>query len=279
MVRQDQSTEAEEDENTGAGYLMRFKERTEPTLYHVKRQDRTIKTFQPQYTTNIDIDFDVTVKGEFGSQVTYSLSNFKGVDLDDSNSKHLKNIAKTIEQERLIRKFNEFGPTTELEFINNNPGGWAGMMMARALGRYEFSFMDTRFPKGKRDVGGSWRAPSDLAREIKFGLAVSSGEDVYGSSGVKESGEEAEFTLTNVKEQGDVLIGEIHYEASGDVEMNFESGLIGDQKSIEHITVRGTIWLDLTTGWPVKAKIVRRRESSSVDGVIIEEYTTFVERS
>jgi len=267
--------DVEEPNESDAGYLLRLKPLSEPARYLISRQDRTIATIQPQYTTNIDIEFVTEVRTDPDSRLVFSVSTFRGVDLDKTYTKHLKNIAKTVEELQLVRSFDDFGVSDELEFVSYNPGGWAGMMTARALGRYGFGFMDTQFPKGKREVGDTWHAPSDLAREDKADLAPSdSSDDFYKSSSLQEAGKAAEFRLVKVERQGERVLGEISYYASGTVKVEYDSAVIGKDILSDLITVKGTIWIDMETGWPIKSTIVRREESSSSEGKIVTEYTT-----
>ena len=252
-----------------------------PIAYHVKREERSIKADKGDDTTNMDLEFDVTVTHGGGRKYNFAVSHFEGIDLDKTQTRHLGRIAATIEKQQLTRTFDELGPTSELDFTNYNPSGWAGMMVAKTLGRYEHGFLGIRFPEERLAIGDTWQIPNDLAKEYKHNFAVTSdGPDpLYKNFDVKQVGGEANFKLVKIGQQGGIQVAEISYSSSGTVTVSFESDIIEGGTTKEKVSESGTIVVDLATGWALTADITKRTERTWKDTTSIDQSTTAVRRA
>ena|GEM_PF-6955742 len=263
-----------------SSYMIQLKPMKEPIQYRVSRKERTIETIQPQYTTNIDLHFEVAVRGVSAWRYMFTFNNVDGKDIDNVQTKHLKRIGKTIETLQMVREFDSHGPVSEFQFLHSNPAGWAGMMVARALGREEYGFLDIDFPRERIGLGGTWITTNDLDKDSMFVPSPEheSGHDLYSSSKTIEKDGEAHYLLKSVKQEKDGFMGEITYRSSRVLDKSYESEMLGDSQWQERIVESGTIWVDLETGWPVRSSIVRRIEAEYKDGLIIDEYSTLIER-
>ena len=244
---------------TVTSYTLSRKPLSVPIQYNVKRSERDIR-----HKSNFDMDFDVEIKKDLNSNYLFAVKNFVGKDIDDVQNRHLKTIAKVINQLKLSRSFSEFEPIGELNFVNFNPGGWAGMSVARSLGRYEPGFLDYRFQKEQVAIGSEWKFEHDLAKESRTNLSRDgeSGTSIDEEFNIRQIGGEANYKLVRVDKIGNASVAEIEFHAKGDVITKIKSKIFGSSDTKESITEKGTYWINLDTGWPEKSRIVRTVETT-----------------
>jgi hypothetical protein len=245
---------------------------SEPIRYQVVRQERTLES-GGEYVTNMDITLDVELN-QRESGLTLEIDQFVGKDLDGGQNNTLKKNAPQINGTRLMRDFDERGPVNALHLKGDNNGGWAGMMAYRALGMMEYGFMDVRYPEAPLGVGATWRMPIYVfGHEEGSGL---SSEKVSREAYEKELDGVAEYELASIEIRSGRTVAEVLFTCSAE-EINDEA-VTGSPSHTIIVEDRGTIWIDLQDGWPVKSEIVRTVTVKSRDRVDKARVTTSAER-
>ncbi len=85
-----------------------------------------------------------------------TILRFSGKDLDGDETAHLKQIATTVQGEKIGRNFNSHGPIGTWAMTTWNNAGWAGMMALKSLGLYEIGFLDAVLPRTQVHLGSQW---------------------------------------------------------------------------------------------------------------------------
>jgi hypothetical protein len=262
------------------GTLLRLKPLDDPLKFHLVRQERTLMNKVPQYKKNFDLSFDLTIERASENDYQIKPSNGNGLDLDKKQSNHLKKMAAIISKGAISITLAENGAASDPLFIEANDAGWAGAMALKAIGMFEHGFLETMLPKDPIEPGAKWSRYVDYAEEDK--QADANASELF--PGLKKSikfvqtGPEAEYTLVKIESVEGRQIAEITYNSSGTVSIDSKHPLMGDSSYQQEFTEKGTIKLDVKTGWPIEFKMVRTVETKSATVPSIEEYTTHVKR-
>lgn len=262
------------------GVTLRLKPLNEPIKFHLVRQQRTLKHQVPQYKTNLDLSFDLTIKRTTKNEYEIVPSNGDGLDLDKNQSNHLKKMASMLSKSALSITLGEAGSTSDPLFYEANDSGWVGAILLKALGMYELGFLDTNLPADPVEPGDKWHQQIDYAEEVKQTEANSADLFPHIKSSVKiaQTGSNAEYTLIKIESIEGRQIAEISFNSSATVQFDHKHSLMGDSSYKQIFKEQGLIKLDVETGWPVEFKMVRTIDTKSATVASVEESTTIVQR-
>jgi hypothetical protein len=143
----------------------------------------------------------------------------------------------------------------------------------KAVGLYEVGFFAAKFPAKAVRVGERWKVPFVLAQESRKPPS-----DIYEKITVKQTGGEIVFTLEAVATEPKLRIARIGYISKGQASISVISKALVDGKSIEDVNERGTIWIDIASGWPIRAKLSRVVTTRWDGQTSVEKSTTDVKR-
>ncbi|HEY3779691.1 MAG TPA: hypothetical protein VGL56_01310 [Fimbriimonadaceae bacterium] len=89
----------------------------------------------------------------FAKNLVVWVTQFKGRDLTTHESKHLKEIASSVDTLKMRRGLPSLGGWT---LMTPNSGGWAGMLALESLGLTGIGFLDLNYAGSQLKVGAGW---------------------------------------------------------------------------------------------------------------------------
>lgn len=211
-------------------------------------------------------DFEVLVDasstGTSAFEVSMQVQKFHGVDLDKSETGHLRQIAPEVNKIRLIQRVGALGGGQGWHSPGYTNSGWAGMMVNKALGFCEVGFMDLSFPMKPVPVGGGWES------RIHVGDEALDGGFVTNVSGQNPS---CQFRLEDVDAAHNTA--RISFSYATRITANYEDPFDHKLKSLAHPDQGSGYWtIDLGSGLP-KTFHADRRTSQNNQGAIESEHT------